>query len=84
MSSTYADKNNPVLFLVQAPAELPRTAFPTRGLHVGDRTNFVQGEPLGLQGLPMMLAIHVVEDVSVCLDILTLFFFVQPWSVLHF
>ena len=31
---------------------------------MGDRTNFVQQKPLNLQCKPMMLAIYVVEDVS--------------------
>ena len=33
---------NSVLLPIQAPAELPRTVFPTGGLQVVDRTDFVQ------------------------------------------
>ena len=46
-----------VLLPIQAPAELPRTAFPTGGLQVGDRTDFVQEVPMDLQCLTMISAI---------------------------
>ena len=48
--------------------------FPTRGLQVGVRTHFVQGEPQDLQCLIKISAICVVEDVSKYPDILTLEF----------
>ena len=65
------------LFSIQVPTELPRTVFPTRDQQIDVRINFVQEEPLDLQCLTMILAICVVEDVSIYLDILTLEF----WAI---
>ena len=65
------DIPNLVLFHIQVPKELLRTVFPTRGLQVDVRTNFVQAEPVDLQCLTMIWAICVVEDVSISLDTLT-------------
>ena len=62
---------NSVLTLLSVPMELFQIFFPTIG-QVGDQTDFVQEEQLGLQCLIVSLAICVVEDVSINPDILTL------------
>ena len=55
--------------------DLLQTVFPTRVLQVGVRTIFVQEEPRDLQcWTTMILAICVVEDVPIHLDIQTLAF----------
>ena len=94
-SSTYTDKNNPWfsmnkktfqirhLFPIQVPTTLLRSVFFTKGLRVGDRTDFVQEEQLDLQRLTMISAIHVVEDVSLYLDNSDFGFFERLWVVLH-
>ena len=61
-------------FSFQVPVEFLETVFSPTILLIGDRTNFVQEEPLDLQFFLMILAICVVEDVSIRLDILTLEF----------
>ena len=63
MKETYIP--NSALLPIQVPLKLPQTFFPTRGLRVGDRTDFVQEVPLGLQCQTMIWAICVVEDVSI-------------------
>ena len=65
------DIPNSVPFPIKVPKELLRIFFPTRGLHMGVRTNFVREESLGLQCLTTISVISVVEDVSTCLDTLT-------------
>ena len=91
MSSTQTDKISPCVPMNQQafpiryfsytsfPFKLSRTVFPTRGQHVGVRTDVVPEEPLGLQCKTMILATCVVEDVSIYLDILTLEF----WAMLE-
>ena len=59
------------LFPIQVPKTLFQIVFPTVIRQVGDRTDFVQEEPLDLQCLTMIWATCVVEDVSIHLDILT-------------
>ena len=63
MSSTCTDENNHcflwtkrhsqfgTFFYILVPVELSQVVFHTRGEQVGDRTDFVQEEPLGLQCL---------------------------------
>ena len=68
MSSTYTDKNNPcfrfpIRYFFQSKSQMElRTVFPTTGLQVDVRANFVREEPLGLQCLLMILDICAVED----------------------
>ena len=66
------DIPNSVLLLIEVPTELSQTVFPTVGQQEGVRTNFVQEVPRDLQGLTISVAIHVVEDLSIKMDILTL------------
>ena len=47
-----------------------RTAFPTTVLPKDDRTDFSQEEQVGLPYWTMILAIYVLEDVSIHPDIL--------------
>ena len=79
MSSTYADKNNPVsrcrnkhsqleTFSQRVPIGLSQIGFPVVVLQKDDRTDFVQEERLGLPYWTMILAICVVVDESKCLD----------------
>ena len=70
------DIPNSVLFTMQVPFKLHRTAFPTRDQQVGVRTVFVQ-EALDLQYWSMILASNAV-DVSKHLDTLTLEFSAIP------
>ena len=58
---------NSELSPIQVPSKLSQTVFPTRGLQVGVRINFVQEEPLDLQCLATIWAIYVVGDVSIYL-----------------
>ena len=51
--------------------ELPHIVVPTRSLQVGVHTSFVREEPLSIRWLNKILAMCVVEDVSICLDIMT-------------
>ena len=74
VSDVQKDIPNSLLFYIQVPIEPPQHFFPTRVLQAGVRTNFVREEPLGLRCLTKVLAICVVEDVSINLDILTLEF----------
>ena len=85
MSFTYTDKNNRCFrwtnrhsqfgtLPIRVPIDPPQTVFATSG-QAGVHTGFVQEEPLDLRCLSKILAICVVEDVSTCLDPLTLDFF---------
>ena len=78
ISSACTDKNNPCFRWtnrhsqfgtspIQVPKEFPQIVFPTRGHQVGDSTNFVQEEPLGLPCLTMIWSICVEESVSICI-----------------
>ena len=66
--------NSVLFFVIQAPAELPRSVFSTQGLRVSVRANLVQEEPLVLQCLTKISSMYVVADVSINLDNLTLEF----------
>ena len=65
------DIPNLVLFPIQVSIELPRIVCHSTILPMGVHVNFVQEVPQGLECLPMVWAICVVEDVSTRLDILT-------------
>ena len=64
-------------FTIQDPRTCLRTVFPTRDQQLDVRMDFVREVPQGLRCLPKMSAICVVEDVSICLDILTFEF----WAI---
>ena len=68
------DISNSVLHPIQVSIELLQTVSPTRVQKVGVRTHSVQEEPWSWS---MIWAIHVVEDVSICQDILTMVF----WAI---
>ena len=69
------DIPNSVLFQCKLQMKLRRTVFSIR-------TSLVQEETFGLRYLTTTLATCYVQDVSICLDILSVFELSnQPWSV---
>ena len=71
------------LFPNRVPIELSRIAIPMISLPEDDRTDFAQEERLDLPYWTMMLAICVLVDESICLDILTLEFSITM-GIFHF
>ena len=70
VSSTFSDKSNSWFRWTNTHYQSgtfshPNSVFPTAIRPMDDHTGFVQSVPRDLQCLPMMLAIYVVEDVSI-------------------
>ena len=63
-------------FPIQVPTELPQTVILTKVLQVGDRTNSFRQERLDLPYWIMIQVICALVDESICLDILTLEFWI--------
>ena len=65
------------------PVDCFQIVSPTRGLQMGDHTSFGQEETQYLQCLTLILAMYVVEDVSMS-GYSDFGNFQQFWSVFHF